>query len=518
MINEHANEFKLFATTPKGLELLLVDELRALGATTAAEKLAGVTFTGDLTLAYKACLWSRLANRILLKLTTVPAATPEALYAGVQTIAWHEHLDPTGSLAVNFVSSHSNISHTLFGAQKVKDAIVDQFREKFQTRPNVSRERPDVSIHVYLHRNEATISLDLSGDSLHKRGYRLATGSAPLKENLAAAVLLRAGWPAIAKNGGMLMDPMCGSGTLLLEAALMAADIAPGLARTYFGFLGWKKHKPAIWKQLHEDAARRREKGLASLPSIVGYDIDANAIKIAFENIERANLRGKVHVEKRDLSAFAPKAGATSGLIVTNPPYGERLGEESELQPLYEILGETFKQSFSGWQAAVFTGNPELAKRMGIRARKYYALFNGPIPCQLLLFDIVPEKFIDRSPAAQNERLIRVAQRAIENQDSQAIQMFVNRLRKNFKHLKKQAERNGLASYRVYDADLPEYSFAIDISADAVQVQEYQAPKTIDENKVLRRRQEVLSVLPEVLDRLPSQIFFSVQLRQKKMK
>jgi 23S rRNA (guanine2445-N2)-methyltransferase / 23S rRNA (guanine2069-N7)-methyltransferase len=182
----------LFATTPKGLELLLADELRALGASKAAEKLAGVEFTGDLALAYKACLWSRLANRILLRLAKVPAETPEALYAGVQSIAWDQHMDPNATLAVNFVSSQSQITHTLFGAQKVKDAIVDQIREKYNTRPNVEREHPDISVNVYLHRDVATISLDLSGDSLHRRNYRLGGGGiAPLKENLAAAILIR---------------------------------------------------------------------------------------------------------------------------------------------------------------------------------------------------------------------------------------------------------------------------------------------------------------------------------------
>lgn len=386
-----------FATTPKGLELLLVDELRSLGAISAAEKLAGVTFTGDLNLAYKACLWSRLANRILLKLSSFPANTPEELYAGVQAIDWHEHLDALGTLSVNFVCSQSKITHSLFGAQKVKDAIVDQFRDQFNVRPSVAREQPDVHINVYLHRDLATVSLDLSGESLHRRAYRLSAVEAPLKENLAAAILLRAQWPAIAKEGGMLLDPMCGSATLLVEGAMMAGDIAPGLLRDYFGFLGWKKHQPALWDALIEDAKNRREKGVLALPPIVGYDADAYAIKVAFENIERAGLMGKIHVEKRHLIDLVPKQNAKPGLLVVNPPYGERLGEEEELQPLYTCLGDKMKQGFVGWKAAVFTGNPDLGKQMGIRAKKYYALFNGSIPCQLLLFDIVSEKFIDRS-------------------------------------------------------------------------------------------------------------------------
>lgn len=390
-------QFNFFATTPKGLELLLVDELRALGITSAAEKLAGVEFSGDLTAAYRACLWSRLANRILLKLAKFPASTPEELYTGVQTIDWNQHLNPEGTLAVNFTTTQSKITHTLFGAQKVKDAIVDQFRERFSVRPDVAREQPDVSINVYLYRDVATISIDLSGESLHKRGYRLAAGAAPLKENLAAAILIRAGWMAIAKSGGKLLDPMCGSGTLLIEGAMIAGDIAPGILRDYFGFLHWKKHQPEIWEKLLDDAVERADAGVLTLPEIVGFDADSNAIKIAFENIERANLMGKIHVEKRELSALVAKPESVSGLLIVNPPYGERLGELEELQPLYTLLGDKLKEYFSGWKAAVFTGNPDLGKKMGIRAKKYYPLFNGALPCKLLLFDVIPEKFIDRS-------------------------------------------------------------------------------------------------------------------------
>lgn len=387
----------LFATTPKGLELLLVDELKSLGAVTAAEKLAGVTFSGDLTLAYKACLWSRLANRILLPLAKVPADDPQTLYAGVQTINWSEHINPEGTIAVHFVCSQSNITHSLFGAQKVKDAIVDQLRDKFGIRPDVARQRPDVSISVYLHRNEATISIDLSGESLHKRGYRLVSGSAPLKENLAAAILLRAGWPAIAKEGGALLDPMCGSGTLLIEAALMAADIAPGLERDYFGFHGWKKHQKELWQTVVNEARVRSEAGLKSLPEIIGYDHDPISIKNAFDNIERAGMLGKVHVEKRELSAFTPKGSTQPGLVIVNPPYGERLGDINEIQPLYALLADRLKEGFTGWKAGIFTGNPDLGRRMGLRAKRYYSLFNGAIPCKLLLFDVQPEYFINRS-------------------------------------------------------------------------------------------------------------------------
>lgn len=386
---------KLYATTPKGLEYLLVDELRELGAADAAEKLAGVAFTGDLALAYKACLWSRLANRILLRLAEVPASTPEALYKGVQQIQWDQHLDPDGTLHVNFVTTQSQITHTLFGAQKVKDAVVDQLRRKYNTRPSVARENPDVNIYVYVKRDVASIYLDLSGESLHRRGYRKEQVAAPLKENLAAAILIRAGWKEVAAKSGLLLDPMCGSGTFLVEAALMAADIAPGLLHDYFGFLGWKQHNAKVWDDLLSDAKRRAEKGRLTVPPIIGYDIDPAAIKIAFANIERAGFTGKIHVEKRELSQCSiPVKYTQPGLFVVNPPYGERLGEISELKTLYTEIGSTLKQKFHGWKAAVFTGNPDLGKTMGLRSFKQYALFNGAIECKLLLFNVLDEWFV----------------------------------------------------------------------------------------------------------------------------
>jgi 23S rRNA (guanine2445-N2)-methyltransferase / 23S rRNA (guanine2069-N7)-methyltransferase len=567
---------KFFATTPKGLELLLVEELRSLGATDPAEKLAGVVFSGDLALAYRACLWSRLANRILLQLAEVTADTPEELYAGVQSIAWDEHIQPDGTLNVNFISSNSKITHTLFGAQKVKDAIVDQLREKYNVRPSVERENPDISVHVYLQRNVASISLDLSGESLHKRGYRLEAGAAPLKENLAAAILMRAGWKKIAENGGMLLDPMCGSGTLLIEAALMSANIAPGLMRDYFGFLRWKKHDAALWEKIVREAHEARTENFAR---IVGYDADPHAIKVAFANIERAGLLGKVHVEKRELVSLTSSLTTTSittsrasiptsrasiptsrasiptsrasistsrasistsrasistsrglsagsrepnqdhldpmgkpqdaflGLVVTNPPYGERLGEIAELKVLYQQLGQKLKSEFVGWEAAVFTSNPDLGKTMGLRSKKSYALFNGALPCQLLLFNVQPEWFVDNSPQANNERRIRKAQKSLSDRDRELAQMFANRLQKNRKHLRRWAEREAISCYRVYDADLPEYAVSVDFYDQYVCVQEYQAPKSVDRNKAQERLQQVLSVLPDTLNVPAANIF-----------
>lgn len=397
----------LFATTPKGLEYLLVDELKALGATKAAEKLAGVEFEGDLEMAYRACLWSRFANRILHPLKEIPADSAETLYAGVQSIAWDKHLEANGSLAVHFVSVNSAITHTLFGAQKVKDAIVDQFRDKYRERPDVDRDEPDILVYVYLNRDIAKIYIDLSGVSLHKRGYRLAQMEAPLKENLAAAILTRAKWPQLSEQGQGLIDPMCGSGTLLIEAAMMASDCAPQLSRDYFGFLGWKQHQPKIWDKLFTEAKARAKAGLKNLPPIVGCDQDPEAIECSLENIERAGFAEHIHVETKPLVDLTRPDNIEKGLLIVNPPYGERLGDEEALRPLYSLLGDKLKQHFEGWQAGVFTSNIQLGKTMGLRSNKQYALFNGALPAQLLLFDVAQQYFVDRSPEAEAARAAR---------------------------------------------------------------------------------------------------------------
>ncbi len=497
---------KFFATCPKGIEPLLADELRALAAEGVRETRAGVTFEGTLATAYRACLWSRLANRVLLPLKSFPAASPEALYEGVQTIAWKEHLAPEGTLAVDFTTSQSAITHSHYGALKVKDAIVDQLRDEFGARPSVDTAQPDIRVNVYLLRDEATISLDLSGESLHRRGYRAQTVEAPLKENLAAAILMRAHWPGIAKEGGALVDLMCGSGTLLIEGALIAADAAPGLARQYFGFLNWKQHDAAMWLELIAEAHNRREAGLKKLPPIHGYDHDPLAIRSARDNLKRAGLGNLVAVERRELSACAPEAAPT-GLVVANPPYGERLGAASDMPALYAELGAQLKKCFPGWHATVFTGNPELGKVMGLRATKMHTLYNGAIECKLLHFEITPENIVGE----------RVA-KPFEIRPGSSAEMFANRLRKDLQHFGRWARRQEISCYRLYDADLHEYNLAVDVyESDKryVHVQEYEAPDTIDPDKARQRLQHALGVIPLVLEIPREQMFFKVRRRQK---
>ncbi|MBW1781376.1 MAG: bifunctional 23S rRNA (guanine(2069)-N(7))-methyltransferase RlmK/23S rRNA (guanine(2445)-N(2))-methyltransferase RlmL [Deltaproteobacteria bacterium] len=504
--------FTFFAVGPKGIESLLVDELKCLGAAEVKPSRSGAFFQGDLETGYRACLWLRTANRVLLPIAHFEADTPDALYRGVRNVCWDDHLDPDSTLAVDFNASRSKIHHTRYGALKVKDAVVDQFREQFGTRPSVDLSRPDIRLNVYLLGDRATVSLDLSGESLHKRGYRGEAGPAPLKENLAAAILLRAGWPEIARRGGGLMDPMTGSGTLPIEAAMMAADMAPGLLRRYFGFLNWKGHRPDIWERLLDEARERKASNLKTLPPIVGYDADPKAVRNANANVERAGLRGAVHIEKKELAVCVPHPAMKEipGLVVLNPPYGERLGEIRELRSLYANLGTRLKTQFEGWRASLFTGNVDLGKGMGLRAEKKYSLYNGPLECKLLNFRIEPKWFVKTG-----HRIFRPVPADHRNRLDPGAEMFANRLRKNLKRLKRRFKKENITCFRAYDQDIPEYAVAVDVYGKWIHVQEYKAPNTVDPENAKIRLQQVLTVLQEVCEAPAENIFVKQRRRQK---
>jgi 23S rRNA (guanine2445-N2)-methyltransferase / 23S rRNA (guanine2069-N7)-methyltransferase len=515
----HPNRF--FATAPLGIESLLAQELKNLGATEVIEVQAGVSFEGTLEIAYLACLWSRLANRILLPIAQFSAIDPEHLYEGVRGIDWTAHMEVEATFAVDFASRRSKINHTLFGAQKVKDGIVDFFREHEGKRPSVCLDQPNIRVNVYLDQDRAIVSIDLSGESLHKRGYRLQGGRAPLKENLAAAILLRAGWPQIAALGGHFIDPMCGSGTLPIEAALMAADFAPGLMRSDYGLFGWKFHKAELWRRLVDEANGRCETGLKQLPAIIGYDIDRQTVRMALDNIEQAGLKGYVHVERKAVTEVRPRHA--SGLVVVNPPYGERLGDQETLVPLYFGLGETLKNHFQSWKSSVLTGNPELAFKLGIRASRYYTLYNGALECKLFNFEIEPERFFtprDPEPLTEQQRQTRalLKKSRILASSGGGAEMLANRLRKNLKNLGRWARQNRMTCYRLYDADLPEYAVAVDLYQGEkrwVHIQEYEAPSSIDPAKAEERLIGALAVIPGVLDIPLEQLFLKVRRKQK---
>jgi 23S rRNA (guanine2445-N2)-methyltransferase / 23S rRNA (guanine2069-N7)-methyltransferase len=499
----------------------LARELVALGAADARERSTGVTFSGDLEVAYRACLWSRVANRVFLELVRFEAVDAEGFYNAVREIDWTEHLGPGATLACDFSGQHPAITHTHFGALKLKDAIVDSVRDSRAWRPSVELERPSVRVHAHAHGNSIALSLDLSGESLHRRGYRGAAGEAPLKENVAAGVLLRSGWPDLAASGAEFLDPMCGSGTFVIEAALIAADHAPGLGREYFGFLGWAGHDADAWERLTAEARARARAGLDGAAvrglegAIRGTDRDGGAVRNARGNAERAGVQRLVRFDVRALADAAPMAqrpesapatraegasASAAGLLCTNPPYGVRLEDRDTARAVHRELGAVLRERFQGWTAAVLTGSPEFGLELGIRAHRTHTVWNGAIECRLLRMKV------DTGSAREPGRL---GKGDTNLRETPGAQMFANRLGKNLKKQQAWADHSGVSCYRLYDADMPEYAFAIDMyrtvegtpgSADLtwLYVQEYAAPAEIELESVRKRRGEALSTLSDV--------------------
>ena len=480
---------KFFVSCAKGLEYLLADELLALGLSKATATIAGVNAEGELPQAQRIVLWSRLASRVLWPLAEFDCPDETALYEGVAALPWEQHIDADLTLAVDAHVSGTAITHARFAAQRVKDAVVDRLRGQGLERPSVNVDFPDVRINLSLRKGRATISIDLGGGALHRRGWRLAQHEAPLKENLAAAVLLRAGWPKIHAEGGGLADPMCGSGTLLIEGALMAAAVAPGLLR--HGSIPpsrWLGFDRAAWKALMAEAREREAAGRAALrPVFYGSDFDARAIAAARENADSAGVADVLRLEVRDV-ADMPALAQETGCVVCNPPYDERLAADSAL---YRRLGDALKGAVPQWKASLLCGNAELAFATGLRARKTYQLFNGAIECALIVCD--PIAVPQREGAGQPREL------------SEGAQMVANRLRKNLKKFKNWRAREAVSCFRAYDADLPEYAAAIDVYQEDggkgrtfLHVQEYAAPASIPDADVRRRRNELLAAAREV--------------------
>ncbi|MCE8020194.1 bifunctional 23S rRNA (guanine(2069)-N(7))-methyltransferase RlmK/23S rRNA (guanine(2445)-N(2))-methyltransferase RlmL [Halomonas sp. MCCC 1A11036] len=496
------------ATCPKGLEELLADELRTLGAEIDKTTVAGVHFHGVLEVAYRACLWSRLANRIVLCLLREEGVErPEELHHAVTGVDWSRHLRSGATLAVDFHGRSEQIRHTRFGAQTVKDGVVDALLAQGRARPDVDLQRPDLRLYAHLHRGRLTLGVDLSGDSLHRRGYRRDVGHAPLKENLAAALLIRAGWPQRLRDGEALVDPLCGAGTLLIEAALMAADMAPNLNRVRFGFHGWAQHDEALWAELKREAEARASIGRKRCRNrLHGFDQSPPALAAAKSNAMRAGIPALIGFSGASLGQLqrpAELGEEMRGLVMTNPPYGERLGELPELVLLYRELGEGVRRAFPGWRLAVFTANPDLGHRIGLRADKQYSLKNGPLEAKLLLMDV-------HAGSAEGE----ASAVAAAAPRSEGAQMFANRLEKNRKRLRKWLKQSGETCYRLYDADMPEYALAVDVYDGRVHVQEYAPPRSVNAAQAQKRLFDALQVIPEVLDVDPGQVVIKRREKQ----
>jgi 23S rRNA (guanine2445-N2)-methyltransferase / 23S rRNA (guanine2069-N7)-methyltransferase len=489
-----------FATTSRGTEPVLAEELGELGISDIDERRGGVAFGARIEDAYRACLWSRVASRVLLPLATFDAPDAAALYEGVHALDWTEHVGAEKTMAVEVAGKDAPAGPPHFIALKAKDAVVDRVREAEGARPSIDTARPDLRIHLHLSGPRVTVSVDLAGESLHQRGIARRGAAAPLKENLAAAILRIAGWNARSADAP-LFDPMCGSGTILAEAAWMALDIAPGLERERIGAEGWRGHVAALWKRLVAEARERRAAGLARTIRIAGSDASETAVESARQHLRRAGVERHVRLDVRELREVEAPWGA-GGLVVTNPPYGARLGESGELGPLYELLGDVLKRRFPGWRAWVFTGNPALAKRIGLRPASRHVLHNGPIECRLL------EIPISETPAAG-------AEGPGWRKPSAESAAFAKRLVKNRDRLAPWVEREGLTCYRLYDSDIPEYNLAVDWYDGAVRVEEYAAPRRVDPAAAERRVRDALAVTAETLRVDPANVVLRVRARRE---
>jgi 23S rRNA (guanine2445-N2)-methyltransferase / 23S rRNA (guanine2069-N7)-methyltransferase len=491
------------ALTSPGIEVLLADEIKELGGKQVVQKPEGVYFTASMELGYKISLWTRLATRVMLKLGEGEAQNKEALFKAASTINWTEQFTSDTTFAIDFVGYSEEIRNSQFGGLTIKDAIVDQFREQGFERPNVDKKSPQISFQARLLRDQISIYLDFSGRGLFQRGYREHSGAAPLKENLAAALIIRSGW--LADTSKPLVDPMCGSGTILIEAIAMATKQAPSIYRESWGFEAWLKHDNDLWQaqlnQAIDDSENALEQAKISSLKVFGIDLDGRVLKTAQQNARNANVQRFIEFKCQNTNDMNNVYGQ-AGTILFNPPYGERIGELPELVENFVLFGQKLKNQFIDWRVAILTANIELLGMLKLSSFKRYKFKNGPLDCQLALYT-VDEK--------------QLAKDAVNPQSSFAEQdsAFANRLKKNSKSLKGWLKSNQIDCYRLYDADIPEFNVAIDIYGDYLVIQEYAAPKTIDEQKATKRLQEVIYWAPKVLNVPTDKVVLKTRAKQK---
>jgi 23S rRNA (guanine2445-N2)-methyltransferase / 23S rRNA (guanine2069-N7)-methyltransferase len=489
-----------FITCSKGIESLLEAELRGFGITQIKPSVAGVYCSATLESAYRIIMFSRLCNRVILLLAEGPVVSADDLYASAQVVDWQDHLPVGQTLSISASGGTEQLIHTQFIAQKIKDAIVDQFRAHGLPRPDVNRDAPDLLIHAVIKKDRLSLGIDLAGASLHRRNYRTEQGEAPLKETLAAALLMRARWPRTDVAEPVLCDPMCGSGTLLIEGLLMALDVAPGLVRDS-ALTPWPHHDPAAMAMVVSEARERRTRGASWQGKAWGSDSDERAIAIAQRNARRAGLESLIDFRVSSVQELHLPAAPT--LVICNPPYAERLGEQTEVEMLYQDLGAFLRREAQGSEAAIFTARPEWGKLLGIHSHKQYALFNGALPAKLLLMRVDAESIYQKHVRAPEpvERTIEGEPRQVPSSEplDPGAQMLANRLRKNLKSIGRWAQKQGHMCYRLYDADMPEYSFAIDCYGSHVHMQEYKAPATVSEEDSAQRRRQAYQALCQVM-------------------
>ncbi len=496
--------YKLVASCAVGLEPLVAGELHDNGGQNIQVEKGAVSCQSGLETAYRLCLWSRFASRIFVKVASFSVKDEDELYRQFLLFCWQEHLQQTTTFAINCtLRGKTKITNNRFAALRVKDALVDYFRNLCNDRPSVQARRPAIQFHLFLEAkgevDKATLYIDFSGEPLHRRGYRVATTLAPLKENLAAAIIALSGW----QLGEALVDPMCGSGTLLIEAAMMFGDVAPGISRPYFGFFGWRQHDNLLWQNLVDEATSREEAGLdKKWPVFLGYDADPVAVSAARKNIVRAGLDGVIQVKQGELATLTPPC--KEGVLVSNLPFGERLLEKEMAGLLYRAMGRIAQERFFGWKLAFFISNPELTDSFFMQWQRKEPLFHGGLQCRLLC-GLVEDK-------RQKNFVLELAE---QPEISQEIVDFANRLRKNFLKNQKRAIREGISCFRLYDRDLPEYNFAIDLYEKWFHLQEYAPPKSIDPEIASRRIKQASLAIQALFGVRSNRIFIKRRERQR---
>jgi len=488
---------QFIALTSIGIENLLVDELTELGATVSKQTVGSVRFEADSLLAQKVCLSTRFATRVLMLIEEKEGVNDkDSLYKFARLQPWQEWFGPTQTFAVDFNGTNDSLKNTQFSGLVIKDAIVDYFNDLFEQRPNVDKQDANVRVVARLNRHGVSLYIDYSGPRLSERGYRQGQGKAPIKEHLAAAIIKRSGW--LENVNQPLFDPCCGAGTILIEAAGMARNEAPGLFREGFAFERLPSFRVAKFKELKEQL-------LANITDpklwLIGHDYDAQVLDKAIANAKRAELDTVIKFKQSDATKLTSVA-KLPGVVISNLPYGERIGSMAELVNLHRSLGVGFKKHFNHWKLALLGMDESLFKLLKLVKQKRYKFKNGPLDVELNLYQLDDKQVSltsDDKPALNFEGSMA----------------FANRLKKNKQGLKNWLKQNQVHAYRVYDADIPEYNVAVDIYGDSAVIFEYAAPKEIDEKTSEKRLQDVISLTAQQLDIAPENIAVKVRKKQK---
>lgn len=499
-------------TCPGGLEALLAAEAGVCGLEVERQARGAVIVRGTLTSIYRICLWSRYANHVLLKIVALRDGDADSLYEQLSAVDWAQWLRPGQRFVIGVSGSTPMIVNAQHAVFRAKDAMVDHFVSRAQLRPNVDRENPDVQFQLHLDEREAAIYLNLNGASLHERGYRAATVAAPLKENVAAAVAAWAGLGDASAPPEVVLDPLCGGGTLLIEASWLLADIAPGLLRTQWGFARWRDHDATCWEGVRAEALRRREAGLARRRTrLVGFDADPQAVRAAQANVALAGVAAWVHIERQALASLqrgadiGKRLACDQGLVLTNPPYGERLSAIDAAPFLYRCLSRKLRAVTPGWRAAVLAATVEHLDEFRVAEHQQHRCHNGPLTCFVRVF-AVPVQAEAAWPAFRLRPEAAVAEEGAP---------LANRLHKNWKHLQDWVGKEGIRAFRLYDADLPEFNVAIDVYGDRIHVQEYAAPATIDPAKAAHRLEVALEAIGTATGKTRKSLALKVRAKQK---